>query len=92
MSYTWAKSIDTSTAIRNQGGDTLFPQNSYCRDLRAGPLQPRHPPALRHLRALGPAVRQGPQVRHRECGALNAMAGGWQFGSILTCRPASPSP
>lgn len=32
LSYTWAKSIDTFSAIRNQGNDTLFPQNSYCRE------------------------------------------------------------
>jgi hypothetical protein len=30
-SYTYSKSIDNAPAIRNQGGDTLFPQNSYCR-------------------------------------------------------------
>jgi hypothetical protein len=29
-SYTWAKSIDTTSGIRNQGFDTLYPQNSYC--------------------------------------------------------------
>ena len=29
--YTFSKSIDTSSAIRNQGNDTLFPMNSYCR-------------------------------------------------------------
>ena len=28
--YTYGKSIDDTSAIRIQGYDTLFPQNSYC--------------------------------------------------------------
>src|SRR5437773_2567638 len=29
VGYTWSRSIATASAIRNHGGDTLFPQNSY---------------------------------------------------------------
>jgi hypothetical protein len=29
-SYTWSKSIDTTSGIRNQGLDTLFPQDNRC--------------------------------------------------------------
>ena len=35
-SYTWAKSIDTTSGIRNQGFDTLYPQNSYCLSCERG--------------------------------------------------------
>ena len=30
ISYTYAKSIDETSGIRVNDGDTLFPQNSYC--------------------------------------------------------------
>ena len=29
-SYTWGKSLDDTSGIRNQGNDNLYPQNSDC--------------------------------------------------------------
>jgi hypothetical protein len=35
--YTWSRSIDTTSGIRVQGYDTLYPQNSYCLACERGP-------------------------------------------------------
>ena len=76
-SYTYAKSQDDSSGIRVQGDDTLFPQNSYCRQVRMGALGLRHPPSLRHLQPVRPADRQGPprQRRPTRCSTPSSAAG-----------------
>ena len=51
-SYTWSKSIDMSSSIRNQGNDTLFPMNSYCRECERGAFCIRCAPSLCHLRSV----------------------------------------
>jgi hypothetical protein len=89
VSYTWAKSLDTSTAIRNQGGDTLFPQNSYCRTCEYA----RSSHDVRH-RFVTSALWDLPFGKGRtvgiENGVLNAIAGGWQIGSIITIQTGFP--
>lgn len=89
MSYTWSKSIDTATAIRNLGGDTLFPQNSYCRSCERA-LSSHD---TRH-RYVASALWDLPFGRGRKFGidnaALNMIAGGWQIGSILTLQTGYP--
>jgi hypothetical protein len=89
ISYTWAKSIDTATAIRNQGGDTLFPQNSYCRNCERA----RSSHDVRH-RFVTSALWDMPFGRgrkfHIESRALDLLAGGWQIGSILTLQTGFP--
>ncbi len=88
-SYTWAKSIDTATAIRNQGGDTLFPQNSYCRSCERA----RSSHDTRH-RFVTSALWDLPFGRGRrvsiENPLANAVAGGWQMSSILTLQTGFP--
>jgi outer membrane receptor protein involved in Fe transport len=89
VSYTWSKSIDTASAIRNQGGDTLFPQNSYCR--RCERARSSHD--TRH-RFVTSALWELPFGRGRaislENAFLNAVAGGWQVGGILTLQTGFP--
>lgn len=89
MSYTWAKSLDTATAIRNQGGDTLFPQNSYCRSCEYA----RSSHDVRH-RFVTSALWDIPFGKGRKVdianGFLNAIAGGWQLGSIITVQTGFP--
>ena len=89
VSYTWSKSIDTATAIRNQGGDTLFPQNSYCRSCERA----RSSHDVRH-RFVTSALWDLPFGRGRryaiENAVLNHIAGGWQVGSILTLQTGFP--
>lgn len=89
MSYTWAKSIDTATAIRNQGGDTLFPQNSYCRECERA----RSSHDTRH-RFVTSALWDLPFGKGRQVdiqnGFANAVVGGWQMSSILTLQSGFP--
>jgi len=89
VSYTWAKSIDTATAIRNQGGDTLFPQNSYCRHCERA----RSSHDTRH-RFVTSALWELPFGRGRQVpidnAFLDALFGGWQIGGILTLQTGFP--
>ncbi len=89
VSYTWSKSIDTATAIRNQGGDTLFPQNSYCRACERA----RSSHDVRH-RFVTSALWDLPFGKGRthsiDNPVANAVAGGWQVSSILTLQSGFP--
>ena len=88
-SYTFAKSIDSSSGIRVQNQDTLFPQNSYClrceRSLSA--FDTRH-------RFVTSALYDLPVGRGRSMninnGVLNAIVGGWQTGMIMTLQTGFP--
>lgn len=88
-SYTWARSIDTATAIRNLGGDTLFPQNSYCRSCERG----RSGHDVQH-RFVTSTLWDLPFGKGRAVGienaVLNHVAGGWQVGGILTLQTGFP--
>jgi hypothetical protein len=88
-SYTYSKSIDNATAIRNQGGDTLFPQNSYCRACERA----RSSHDNQH-RLVTSALWEIPFGRGRshniENGVLNQIVGGWQVGSIITLQTGFP--
>ncbi len=89
VSYTYAKAIDNASAIRNQGGDTLFPQNSYCRrcERARSSFDTRH-------RYVTSALWDMPFGKGRKFGidnaVLNAIAGGWQLGSIITLQTGYP--
>ncbi len=89
MSYTWAKSIDTATAIRNQGGDTLFPQNSYCRQCERA--RSAHDVNQRFVTS---TLWDLPFGKGRKMAianpVANAVAGGWQLSSIITLQSGFP--
>jgi hypothetical protein len=89
MSYTWAKSMDTSTSIRTLGADTLFPQNSYCRACEMA----RSSHDVRH-RWVGSAIYDLPFGKGRkfaiENKVLNAAAGAWQLSGALTLQTGFP--
>ena len=89
MSYTYRSSIDTGTAIRNQGGDTLFPQNSYCRQCERGrsSFDVGHRFVTSILYDL--PVGKG-RSRNLSNGFANAVVGGWQVGSIVTFQSGFP--
>ncbi len=89
MSYTYAKAIDTASAIRNQGGDTLFPQNSYCRSCERG--RSSFDTNQRFVTSFQWELPFGKGKRFSiENGALNAIAGGWEVGSIITLQSGFP--
>jgi hypothetical protein len=82
-SYTWGKSLDDSSGIRNQGNDLLYPQNSRCIACEYG----RSSFDVKH-RIVGSAlyelpVGQGKPLAINNKG-LNALVGGWQVGGIFT--------
>jgi hypothetical protein len=89
VSYTYSKSIDTATAIRNQGGDTLFPQNSYCRDCERA--RSSHDTRQRFVTSVlyDIPIGKGRNVDIQN-GFANALIGGWQIGSIITMQTGFP--
>jgi hypothetical protein len=88
-SYTWAKSIDTTSGIRNQGFDTLYPQNSYCLSCERGlsAFDARH-------RMVTSVLYDLPVGRDKMLNLTNPVAntiiGGWELGGILTLQSGMP--
>ena len=87
--YTYGVSIDDTSAIRIQGFDTLFPQNSYCIRCERGPssFDARHRLVLSPLYEL--PVGNGKLLNIKNPVA-NAVIGGWQVGGILTLQSGVP--
>ncbi len=88
-SYTWAKSIDTTSGIRNQGFDTLYPQNSYCLSCERGlsAFDTRHRMVTSVIYDL--PVGKG-KLLDITNPVANAILGGWQAGGILTLQTGMP--
>ena len=72
LSYTWSKSLDDSSDIRGPGNDFSPPRMRAAPFLRKRPLGLQHSAAIRRLRPLLAAIRQGPALsqprRHRKPG------------------------
>lgn len=89
FSYTWSKSIDTASAIRNQGGDVLFPQNSGCRQCERGlsgfNTEHRFVTSILYDLPIGKG-----KAMNIDNGFANAIIGGWQLGSIFTIQSGFP--
>jgi hypothetical protein len=88
-SYTFAKSIDDTSGIRTQGFDTLFPQNSDCIQCERGlsSFDVRHRSVTSILYDL--PIGKGKQLNINNR-VLNAVAGGWQTGGIITMQTGVP--
>ena len=88
-SYTWSKSIDTTSGIRNQGFDTLYPQNSYClaceRGLSAFDTRQRIVTSVLYDLPVGKGKALDLNSR-----VVDAIIGGWQTGGILTLQSGMP--
>jgi hypothetical protein len=87
--YTHAISIDDSSAIRIQGYDTLFPQNSYCQRCERGPssFDTRNRLVVAPLYEL--PIGKGKPLNINNS-VVNAVAGGWQAGGIFTMQSGVP--
>src|SRR5262249_31836018 len=89
VSYRLAKSIDTATAIRTLGGDTLFPQDSYCRNCEKA-LSAHD---TRHRFTTGGTwdlpIGKGRKVNVANPVA-NTVAGGWQLRSSIVLQSGLP--
>jgi hypothetical protein len=80
--YTWSKSLDDTSGIRNQGNDQLYPQDSRCIPCEYGPsaFDVRN-------RIVGSALYElpiGPGKLVNTNKVVGAFLGGWQIGGIFT--------
>ena len=89
-SYTWAKSIDNTSGIRNQGFDTLYPQNSYCLRCERGlsAFDTRHRVVTSVLYDLPVGHGRALNITNR---VADTVIGGWQTGGILTLQSGAPA-
>ncbi len=87
--YTWAKAIDDTSGIRTQGFDTLFPQNSDCIRCERGlsSFDVRHRLVTSVLYELPFGRGKAMNIQNP---VLNAVAGGWQTGGIITMQTGVP--
>jgi hypothetical protein len=82
-SYTFSKSLDNTSGIRNQGNDNLFPQDNRCLSCEYGPsaFDVRN-------RIVGSALYELPigsgKLLPVNSRLLDAVIGGWQVGGIFT--------
>jgi Carboxypeptidase regulatory-like domain len=87
--YTWSKSIDNASAIRNHGGDTLFPQNSY--NLAAEKALSSFHTSHRVVNSVLYELPFGKGRRFLDRGGvLNVLMGGWEFGTLLNVQSGFP--
>ena len=88
-SYTFSKSIDNSSGIRNQGGDTLFPQDNRClsceRALSAFDTRHRFILATSYELPVG----KGKALNVNNA-VLDAVIGGWQTSGSYTLQSGVP--
>jgi hypothetical protein len=83
LGYTWSRAIDQGSGIRTNGGDNLFPASSY-------DLGPERGLAQFHTgqRFTGSVLYDLPLRFDNR--VLEAVAGGWQLGTILTFSTGTP--
>ncbi len=83
VGYTWAKSIDDSSAIRTNGGDNLFPGNFYdfSSERALSQFHTNH--------RLTASILYDLPFRF-ESGLMQALGGGWQVGTIVTFSTGTP--
>jgi hypothetical protein len=82
-SYTYSKSLDDTSGIRNQGNDLLYPQNSYCIPCEYGPsaFDVRNRVVVSGLYEL--PIGKG-KLLGIENQVLDAVIGGWQIGGTFS--------
>jgi hypothetical protein len=83
MGYTWARSIDDSSAIRTNGGDNLFPRAMYDFSGERGLSQ------FHTGHRLTASILYDLPLRF-DNSLVEAIAGGWQVGTILTFSTGTP--
>lgn len=81
-SYTWGKSLDDSSGIRNQGNDNLYPQNSECINCEYG--RSAFDVKNRIVGSANYEIPIGPDKLLKTNKAVGAFAGGWQIGGTFT--------
>ena len=94
VSYTWSKSIDTTSGIRTSDSDTLFSQDGRCMLCERGlsAFDNRHRLVISGLYDLPMGKGRKMDIQNK---FLDAIVGGWQVGGITTWRagfPINPTP
>jgi hypothetical protein len=89
VSYTWSKSIDTTSGIRTSDSDTLFSQDGRCMlcDRGLSAFDNRQRLVISGLYDVPFGKDRKMAIRN---GLLDAIAGGWQVGGISTWRSGFP--
>ncbi len=85
VSYTWSKSIDTTSGIRTSDSDSLFSQDGRCMlcDRGLSAFDNRHRMVISGLYDIPFGKGRKVDIRNR---VLDAVVGGWQLGGITTWR------
>jgi hypothetical protein len=88
-SYTWSKSIDNTSGIRNQAFDTLFPQDNRCLrcDRALSSFDTRNRLVLGGVYEL-PAGKG--KLLNIQNSAANTLFGGWDLSANLTIQSGVP--
>jgi hypothetical protein len=88
-SYTWSKSIDNTSAIRNQGFDTLFPQDNRCRrcDRALSSFDTRHRFVLGGVYELPAGKGKSWNIQNS---VANTLLGGWDLSAGVTIQSGVP--
>jgi hypothetical protein len=89
IAYTWSKSIDGGSALRNNSGDTLWPTNSYNLPAERGLSQFDLP--RRFVASTLYDLPFGSGRAFVNHGFLSYIVGGWQAGGILTLADGTPN-
>ena len=89
VSYTWSKSIDTTSGIRTSDSDTLFSQDGRCMLCDRGPsaFDNRHRLVISGLYDIPFGKGRKMDIKNK---FLDAIVGGWQIGGISTWRAGFP--
>ncbi|MCB1019732.1 MAG: carboxypeptidase regulatory-like domain-containing protein [Bryobacterales bacterium] len=83
VGYTWGRAIDYGSALRTNNGDNLFPQSSYNLHAERGLSQ------FHTKHRLTASVLYELPFKF-ENNIAEAVAGGWQMGSIITISTGTP--
>jgi hypothetical protein len=86
--YTLSKSTDNGSGIRTLGGDTLFPQNSFCLECEWGlsVFDVRH----RFVSSVLYELPFGNGKPFLQSGVGGAILGGWQLSTIISISSGFP--
>ena len=88
-SYTWSKALDTTSGIRNQGYDSVYPQNSYCVS-----CERRRSAFDTHHRVVTSVLYDLPVGKDKPLKISNpvadAIVGGWHVGGVVTLQSGMP--
>ena len=90
-SFAWAKSLDNGSGIRTTDGDSLTPSDNYNlkgeRGLSAFDFRKRLTTSTLYELPFG----KGKRLLGSAPGAVDAVLGGWQMGTILTLQDGFPN-